>query len=86
MGGSSTPMGMVASAPFGREQSFIVGAERDLVGQEGSEAFSMPLIITAQELAAPVFAADPAVIIVNDRTGEENTVRVFVCTVEYYIM
>ena len=71
----------MASAPFGCEQSFIVRAEIDLVGQEGSEAFSMPLIITAQGLAAPVFAADPAVIIVNDRTGEENTVRVSVCAV-----
>ena len=44
LGGSSTSMGMVASAPFGREQSFIVRAEIDLVRQGGSEAFSMPLL------------------------------------------
>ena len=70
MGGASTPTGMVISALFNRQQSFTLRGEADQVGQEGIETFEIPLLVTAQGLPVEVFASPPAMITVNDRSGE----------------
>ena len=71
MGGTPTPTGFVST--FRRQREFTIRGEADQIGQEGVETFSIPLSITSQVgLAAPVFAADPAMITVNDRSGDEH--------------
>jgi hypothetical protein len=67
VGGTPTPTGFVST--FRRQREFNIRGEADQIGQEGVETFSIPLSITSQVgLAAPVFAADPAMITVNDRS------------------
>ena len=61
---------MVITAPFNRIDSFILRAEADQVAQEGIETFPVPLLITSEGLAAPVFAGDPAMITVIDQSRE----------------
>ena len=71
VGGASMPTGMIISA-FSRQDFFTLRAEADQLGQEGVETFPVPLLITSQGLTVPVFAADPAMITVNDRSGERS--------------
>ena len=70
MGGASTPMGVVLSAAFSRQQLFTLRAEADQVGQEGVETFPVPLNVNGQGLAVPVFSANPAMITVIDQSRE----------------
>ena len=66
----TTPTGVIFFPPNRLSPSFIVNAEADQLGQEGIETFSVPLLVTSQGLPVTVFAADPAMITVNDRSGE----------------
>ena len=71
VGGAPIQTGGVIHPVKREELPFILTAEADQVGQEGSETFSVPLVVTSQTQPVSVFAADPAIITVNDRSGEK---------------
>ena len=50
-----------------------INAKADQIGQEGVETFEILLSVTSDELAVPVFVEGPAMISVNDKSGEKVT-------------
>ena len=50
-----------------------IDAKADQIGQEGVEIFEILLSVTSEELDVPVFVEGPALVTVNDRSGEEVT-------------
>ena len=74
VGGNSTQTGRIVSGTADYASNISIGAKADQIGQEGVEIFKIPLSVTSEELAVPVFVEGPAMITVSDRSGEEVTV------------
>ena len=68
VGGSSAHTGIVV---IGYTANITLNAKADQIGQEGVETFELPLSVTSDELAVPVFVEGPAMITVNDKSGEK---------------
>ena len=72
IGGGSSQTGVVLSGRFSRTSTTTIRAEADQVSQEGVETFEIQLsAVISVELAVPVFVEGPAMITVNDRSGEK---------------
>ena len=70
VGGGSTQTGRLVSVTA---TNISINAKADQIGQEGIETFEIPLSVTSDELAVPVFVEGPAIISVNDKSGEKVT-------------
>ena len=72
-GGSSvqTGNGMLVSGTTSNTTEVSINAISDQISQEGKETFEIPLSVTSDdELTVPVFVEGPAMITVNDTSGE----------------
>ena len=75
VGGDSVQTGRVVSGTANHTANISINAKADQIGQEGRETFEIPLSITSDELAVLVFVEGPAIIAVNDKSGEKLTQR-----------
>ena len=73
VGGDSAQTGRVVSGTANYIANFSIDAKADQISQEGLETFEIPLSVTSDELAVPVFVEGPAMITVNDKSGEKVT-------------
>ena len=48
----------------------LISAISDQISQEGKETIELPLSVTSDELPVTVFVDEPAMITVNDKSGE----------------
>ena len=71
VGGDSTQTGIVVIGTENYTANISVDAKADQIGQEGVETIEIPLSVTSEELAVPVFVEGPALVTVNDRSGEK---------------
>ena len=71
VGGDSTQTGIVVIGTENYTANISVDAKADQISQEGVETFAIPLSVISEELAVPVFVDRPAMITVNDRSGEK---------------
>ena len=73
IGGSSVQTGRVVCGTTNYTANISINAKADQIGQEGVETFEIPLSVTSDELAVPVFVEESAIISVNDKSGEKIT-------------
>ena len=71
--GDSRKTGRVVSGTANNTANISINAKADQISQEGIEIFEIPLSVTSDELAVPVFVEGPAMITVNDKSGENVT-------------
>ena len=70
VGGGSTHTRRVVSGTSNYTANISINAKADQIGQEGVETFE---ILLSDELAVPVYVEGPAMISVNDKSGEKVT-------------
>ena len=73
VGGGSVQTGRVVSGTANYTANISINAKADQIGQEGIETFIIRLSVVSDELAVPVFVEGPAMITVNDTSGEKVT-------------
>ena len=73
VGGGSVQTGRVVSGTASSTANISLNAKTDQIGQEGVETFEIPLSVTSDESAVPVFVEGPTMISVIDRSGEKVT-------------
>ena len=71
VGGASVQTGRVVSGTANYTANISINAKADQISQEGVETFVMLISVISDELAVPVFVEGPAMITVNDRSGEK---------------
>ena len=86
VGGNSTQTGRIVSGTANYTADISINAKADQIGQEGVETFEILLSVISDELAVPVFVEGPAMITVNDKSGEKVThahTHLLRCTIYY---